>query len=261
MKDSLTIRACQLQSEKNVFDNITKHVEELKKCSKGDVLVYPELFSSGYFMDKNHLKNNAISIMEKPFKRLLELSMEYEVNVIFPFIESVNGELFNSVAVINKEGKLLGIKRKSINWKSENGFISEDNIDKNMEVFEIEDVKFSILICYELSFPELSRIVRKKGAQVLLAVAFWGNYALNHWIHQLAARAIDNGLYVVGVNGIMADKTCGNTMAYNPDGEILGALGREEAVLKIDISISEMERNIKKWPYFSDFISYGLANK
>lgn len=115
-------------------------------------------------------------------------------------------------------------------------------------VYEIGGVKLGLSICYDLRFPELYRCLMEQGADVVVVPsAFTYRTGEAHWHTLLQARAIENQLYMVGVNQAgwhnEIRRTYGNTVVYSPWGDKLGCLDdQESSVLNVELDTEELER-------------------
>jgi predicted amidohydrolase len=261
MNKSFKVMGFQIQSKKDLDNNLNKHVENLEKYSSDvDMFVYPELFSTGYIMDKDYFNENAMDTNDEKFKSVLELSRKHNTNVLFPFLERCGDKLYNSVAVINRSGELLGIKRKFINWKTENGYLDEAPMKENLRVFQVDGIKVGILLCYEVSFAETDRYLKKQGVELIVIMSFWDRSAESQWIYQIATRAADNNVFAIGVNGFWKEHTCGNSMMANPNGDIVANLGHEEGTIVFEITKKQLEEEIDMWPYYEDYMAYNMKD-
>jgi predicted amidohydrolase len=93
-----------------------------------------------------------------------------------------------------------------------------------------------LLICYDLRFPELSRILTIKGADVLIAPSAWvaGEMKEEHWQTMIKARAIENGSYIVAPDQV-GNIYCGKSMVVDPFGVVLLDMGKREGMEIVDI--------------------------
>jgi predicted amidohydrolase len=93
-----------------------------------------------------------------------------------------------------------------------------------------------LMICYDLRFPELSRILTLKGANVLVAPSAWvqGEMKEEHWQTMVKARAIENGSYVVAPDQV-GNIYCGRSLAVDPFGVVLADMGKREGVEIVEI--------------------------
>jgi predicted amidohydrolase len=93
-----------------------------------------------------------------------------------------------------------------------------------------------LLICYDLRFPELSRLLTIKGADVLIAPSAWvaGEMKEEHWQTMIKARAIENGSYIVAPDQV-GNIYCGKSMVVDPFGIVLLDMGKREGMEIVDI--------------------------
>ena len=94
------------------------------------------------------------------------------------------------------------------------------------------------LPAFELRFPALAAEQKARGAETLFVPAGWvqGENKLLHWRTLLCARAIENGLTVLGADQYAPGKFVGHSMAFQPDGTALGELGEEQDLLIVKIN-------------------------
>ena len=99
--------------------------------------------------------------------------------------------------------------------------------------FDIEGIRFGIITCYDVRFPEIARDLTLKGAQAILVPAAWvrGPLKEDHWRSMLVARALENTVYVVGC-GESNERNIGMSMTIDPLGAVLsgvsGVVGRAD---------------------------------
>ncbi|MDI6885953.1 MAG: carbon-nitrogen hydrolase family protein [archaeon] len=86
-------------------------------------------------------------------------------------------------------GDVIGTYKRVVIHPMEKPFIQSG---KEFTVFEIDDITFGVLICFEMAFPELTRIIALKGASVIFVPASAPEEADYLWEARLKARAIDN---------------------------------------------------------------------
>ncbi|MDM8533250.1 carbon-nitrogen hydrolase family protein [Clostridiaceae bacterium HSG29] len=259
MNDNSFLRFGAVQSNHimNVSENLNRAKQIVNDISdKCDVIVFPELYSTGYFMNEQYLNSNAETIDGHFISEIKKNAKINDVFIFMPFLERKKDILYNSVAIISNNGEVIGVKRKSINWKPENGIINEGVLNENLEVYQINDFKIGVLICYEASFPENARELALKKCDAILIPSFWSDSALNHWVIQLCARALDNNVYVLGVNGLLDNSSCGNTMGILPDGNIDVSLEKNEGILYFNINSEKLHEIQRKIPYFTDYLEY-----
>lgn len=119
-------------------------------------------------------------------------------------------------------------------------------------VVEVGGWEVGLMICYDLRFPELSRLLVEEGAEVLVVPAGWlpGPKKLNHWRTLLQARAIENTVFVVGV-GQPEPRYCGHSMVVGPLGDIVVEGGPDEELLDAVLERADLEEARRTNPALS----------
>lgn len=113
-------------------------------------------------------------------------------------------------------------------------------------VFRAGSIKAGIIICYDLRFPELVRVLARQGMQLLLVPARWPMSRDDAWQTLLKARAIENQIFVVGCNS--CDSEGGYSYAFDPMGRCIFS-NRETKrcgvhVLRIDLKLLTQARRL-----------------
>jgi predicted amidohydrolase len=165
-----------------------------------------------------------------------------------------NGKIYNNAFVINKLGDIVSSYRKIhlFSLMGEERFFQPG--DKPV-IFDLDCGKASLIICYDIRFPELVRTVALGGAKVLFVPAEWPSLRGDHWHVLNIARAIENQMFVFAVNCVGCHKDnvfYGHSMAVDPWGQILIEGSGEEAVLVAEIAIALVEEVRSRMPIFAD---------
>ncbi|TFG60922.1 MAG: carbon-nitrogen family hydrolase [Spirochaetales bacterium] len=111
-----------------------------------------------------------------------------------------------------------------------------------------------VFICYDLRFPELGRTLAVQGAEILLVPAQFPHPRLDHWRVLLQARAVENQVFVMGVNRVGNDgnnRFFGHTSVYDPWGELVAGSGEGEGIVYADIDTAKVEEVRRKIPCLS----------
>jgi len=138
----------------------------LDQTAEADLIVIPELANSGYNFES---KEQAISLAEKidssPFVEfLIGKSKLLNLFIVSGINEIKNGKLYNSAVLVGPDG-LIGKYRKIHLFMNEFDFFEKGNL--GLPVFEIDNYKVGILICFDWIFPEVWRILALKGADII----------------------------------------------------------------------------------------------
>jgi predicted amidohydrolase len=234
--------------------NLEKMLSMIEKAADtgADIICFPELAYTGYFLTSYELQSLAEPIDGYFFEKISEHAREKRIHVIAGYAESVNipGKMYNSCLFVDDEGNLIGNMRKVNAWGQEKLKFAEG--DK----FPVIKTKFGnvgIQICYDVEFPEPSRIQALKGAEIVFVSAVWSIPAERRWHVDLAGNALFNLMYVVGSNTV-GNNCCGSSMIVGPDGEVRALASRtEEELLIHTIDLNEVLEVRSRIPYFNDF--------
>lgn len=146
---------------------------------------------------------------------------------------------YNTAVVIDRTGALVCTHRK--HHLFDRGSSREsDKFTPGNRLFAPIDTDFGrigLLICYEVRFPEVARLQTMEGAEYLLVIASFvsGPGKREAWHALLAARAIENGCYVLGADQVKPPVALGESAAYGPNALCIDKLdGENEGMLFVD---------------------------
>lgn len=108
-------------------------------------------------------------------------------------------------------------------------------------VLDLGGIRWGLMTCYDLRFPEMSRMLVEAGAEGLLLVAAWvaGPRKVLHWETMLRSRAIENLCWVVA-SAQCGQKYSGHSQVISPYGDVVARLGDETATLDVQIDPCEV---------------------
>jgi len=216
-----------------------KWIGRASKDHKANLVVLPESATTGFTpnMPLEAFYNIIEPLDGSSVEKVCKAAKDFGIYVIFPMYEKAKKKniIFNSAIVISDKGEVKGVYRKTHLFPTERincGGWSTPG--KELPVFDCGFAKIGITICYEGDFPELSRILVLKGAEVIARpAAFLRSFEI--WELTNKARAYDNHVYVVATNSIGPDAGdnyyFGHSMIVNPLGQkIAQARGTKEIV-------------------------------
>jgi predicted amidohydrolase len=200
-----------------------------------DLVVFPELTDTGY--DLRTIRKSASSWMGLPLSLLRKTAAGLNLHMICGLTEKEAGTIYNSLAVINPQGEVIGRYRKTHLFAS--GTTDERRYFSAGSAFELVHIgvmRAGLAICYDLRFPEMSRALTLNGAETLLFSAAWPLARIQHWQALLTARAIENQCAVIGCNRVGTDAKLtfgGSSCILGPGGELIaqGSTDTEELVV------------------------------
>ena len=152
--------------------------------------------------------------------------------------------VYDTVVLINERGRLISYYRK-LHLYDALGFKESTKLLAGSKLFSpvISPLgKLGTLICYDLRFPELSRILAIKGSKALIAPSGWvqGTMKEDHWLIMCRARAIENGVYLIAPNQI-GNIFCGRSLIVDPFGVVVVDMGNSEGFEIIDLDLSRID--------------------
>jgi len=201
-----------------------------------DLIVFPELSTTGYMGTPEEFDQNAYRLTEDPgAKAMQELSGRYRVTIVYGFAERDPDDpsiLYNAAAIVSR-GKVLGSYRKVHPFDSEKIWCTPGS---EYPVFETDFGKLGVMICWDTAFPEVARIYALKGAQVLAICTNWETSETDaldplkpkNWELAMRARAFDNFVPVAAANRVGNDRGCrffGHSKIINFLGDVAAAAG------------------------------------
>ncbi len=240
----------------NIDENLKRGIKFIdqacKQESELDLIVFPEMWTTGYHLSKEAFLKLGENREGKTVTMMQEQADRVNSAIVAPFIEKdEDDKLYISVALIDCDGQLHGIVRKSILWGREQNIFNPGKIE--YPVFDIKVGKVGILICYEMEFPEPSRLLALKGAEFIVCPSIWSLAASRRWDIQLPARSLDNTVFVLGINTV-GNNSCGKSKLVSPLGDVLieASDSREEVFVHV------IDKEVLMWareevPYLSDF--------
>jgi predicted amidohydrolase len=196
---------------------------------KADVIVFPELFTTGYRRDGMDHPGLAESLADGPsISRLRRAAGDAHLTVVGTLLEAADGLVYDTAVVIDPAGRLAGSYRKSHLYPAERAHFAAGDA---LEVIDAGVARIGLAICFEHAFPEIFTELALGGADLIAipsAVPVGYEYLLEL---RTRARAQDNQVFVAASNLVGFDGVtdwCGRSMIVGPRGEVLAAAGGDE---------------------------------
>lgn len=241
-----TIACVQMQSalgqKPENLKKMKEHVASIMKDPQVDLIVFPELAVTGYECSEQYRE------LSEPFPggdsivQMAETAKQFHVFIAFGFIEKAikNGTevLYNSVALIDKQGQVLGHYQKSHLVEGPETQMFEKGTE--YQVFETEIGNIGIMVCWDTAYPEVARILALKGAEIILCPAAWEAPYDEDWDIVQCARSFDNVLYIASCNHVGTDRELsffGKSKIVGPVGRTMIEAGAEEEVIKATVDL------------------------
>ncbi|MBQ8688432.1 MAG: carbon-nitrogen family hydrolase [Ruminococcus sp.] len=233
----MRIALCQLNIEYLRYEkNIIRAEHFICEAARNhaDCIVFPEMSFTGYSMDTAIIsrwgKDACIAMQE--------IAVKAQIAIGFGWVCSAENRLAeNHYSFIDRTGKMIldYVKIHPFSYAKENCFYQGGT---SLPTADLCEIPFMNAICYDLRFPELFRILAKE-VYAAFVPANWPAKRFSHWKTLLQARAIENQMYLIGINcvgdqdGILYS---GGSMVIAPDGTILCDCKNDEGLFFTDIS-------------------------
>lgn len=277
----ITVAAIQMQCSTEVEENINKADLMVREAaSKGaQIILLPELFERQYFCQERRYEyyDFAKPVEENDaVKHFTKLAAELSVVIPVSFYEKDGNVLYNSVAVIDADGTILGIYRKTHipddHFYQEKFYFTPGNT--GFKVWDTKYAKIGVGICWDQWFPETARCMAVKGAELLFYPTAIGSEpilesdSMPHWRRCMQGHAGSNLMPVIAANriGLEDVKPCkenggqesslnfyGSSFMTDETGDIVEDAPRDkEQVLIHTYDLDEIANNRLSWGIFRD---------
>ena len=257
-----------MKSSTEKSENLTASIDYIREAAekKAQLVCFPE-FQMAY-SPTEQLAKELLSIAEKVQGQFISTlgreAKRSRINVIATIFESLkpeqnnksksnhqNNRVSDTAVIISNQGLIKSIYRK-LHLYDALGFKESDKLasgNKIIQPLRTTSGKIGLMICYDVRFPEMSRILALAGAEILVIPSAWvqGVMKEEHWQIMLKARAIENGCYVIAPDQV-GNIFSGRSMVVDPFGITLLDMGAKEGLEIIDIDRSRLKSVRKSLP-------------
>lgn len=245
-----------------VWENIEVNLKTLTLkinsiAEKIDLIVLPEMFSTGFSM-----KPNGISETEngRAVQWMIEIAKSKQIAITGSLIIEENKSYYNRLFFVFPDGSY-----KTYNKKHLFSLASEEKVyesGKEKLIVNYKGWNICPLICYDLRFPVYSRIV-EKAYDLLIYVASWPDQRIYAWDSLLKARAIENMSFVVAVNRSGEDAS---ENKYSGHSQVIDYLGKyiqepmiDEQIVIVTLQKDGLEKARNRFAFLDDADKFELT--
>ena len=253
---------------KSIEDGLFQ-LQSLSKAAsaqQAEIICFPETFIPGYPQEEYNVQKATPEDLQSALRKASIIAKENQIAIILPMDWYENDKFLNVAFVISKEGEVLGYQSKNQLDPTEDTIWSAGS---TRQLFEINNVKFGIVICHEgFRYPESVRWAAMRGASIVfhpylagsdkegVTLTNWGDKNNPYYEKAMMMRSIENKIYFASVNyatkfqdaatSLIAPE--GNCIAHQPYGES-GVL-----VFDIDTTLATgiLAKRFKKHLYYSE---------
>lgn len=277
----MTVAAVQMFCNRSVDENIAAAEKLVRQAADegAQVVLLPELFERAYFCQERNYDfyKFATSVEENPaVKRFSKVAAELKVVLPISFFEREGTVTYNSVAMIDADGSVMGVYRKTHipddHFYQEKFYFTPGNT--GFRVWDTRYGRVGVGICWDQWFPEAARCMTLMGAQVLLYPTAIGSEpiiecdSMPHWRRCMQGHSASNVIPVIAANRVGEERVIpskennfqesaltfyGSSFITDETGEVLedaGRTGEKILVHKFDLDAIDMMR--MSWGLFRD---------
>lgn len=259
--EKIKIAAIQMSTVADKMENVrtVKTYLEKIKDENPDFVILPEMFCCPYQTE------NFPIYAEKEggpvWQQLSGYAKQYGIYLIGGSMpeKDAEGNVYNTSYIFDREGKQIGKHRKvhlfDIDVKGGQTFKESDTLTAGDSdtVFDTEFGKIGVMLCFDIRFPELSRMMVNDGAKVIFVpAAFNMTTGPAHWELSFRTRALDNQIYMVGcapARDVSAGYiSWGHSIVTVPWGRVTGMLDENEGILLAELDMDYEEQVREELP-------------
>ena len=269
----IKVAIAQFSMPDNYEKCIEKADEFIKTASKNgvDLLLLPELFEGLYFcqIENYDFFSKAEEVKDsKTLKHFQEMAKEYKIVLPISFFEKSGNCYFNSLVMIDKDGTIVDLYRKS---HIPTGECYEEKFyftpgDTGFKIFKTKAGNIGVGICWDQWFPETARILALKGAEILLFPTAIGSEPVlpkdskSHWQNVMKGHAAANIMPVLAANRVGVEamgkssmKFYGSSFIADQHGDFVTEMNREEEGIRFaEFDLSEIAKERFGWGVYRD---------
>jgi len=269
----MKIGLIQFAGKQDPAANVARATELIGEAAAqgADVVCLHELVTTVYFAfeEDGRYFDWAEPIPGPATEHFGQLARRHNLALVLPLFErGEEGAYFNTAAVLDTNGSLLGTYRKSII-----PFVCRDGSgpstferhyflpgDHGLPVFKTSNgLTIGVQICFDRHFPEHFRVLSLQGANLICVPTTSDRKGERHWAFELQTAAYNNGCWVAGVNRVGVDEGCagddwyGQSLLVDPHGDVVAQAGdREDEVLVADFDPAVVPKVRATWGFFRD---------
>jgi deaminated glutathione amidase len=260
MGRSHRVAIVQMKSSESKEENLRISLDFVKAAAKGKarLICFPEFQMAFSSARRSSKRLAAIAESAKNGNFIMELcrsARRCNIGIVATIYEKGDmpseSRVYDTAVLINNKGKVISLYRKlhlydALGFKESLKLMAGDSIK---EPNHTSAGTLGLMICYDIRFPEMSRILALQGAEILVAPSAWfqGFMKEDHWETLLKARSIENGLYMVAPDQV-GNVFSGRSMVIDPFGAVILDMGNKEGLQIAEIDLSRVQSIRKSLP-------------
>ena len=259
--EKIKVAAIQMPTLTDKMQNVRTagiYLEKIKD-EKPDFVILPEMFCCPY-----QTQNFPVYAEEEGgpvWQQLSEYANQYGIYLIGGSMpeKDAEGKVYNTSYIFDRQGKQIGKHRKvhlfDIDVTGGQTFKESDTLTAGDHdtVFDTEFGRMGVILCFDIRFPELARMMVNDGAKaIFVPAAFNMTTGPAHWELSFRTRALDNQIYMIGC-APMRDESAGyiswgHSIVTDPWGRVIDMLDEKEGVLLTELDLGYEEQVREELP-------------
>ena len=251
------VALAQIESSTNKEENLRSAVSIIEQAGRrgAELITFPEFLMafSPASQSPEELSKIAETVDGRFISTLCEAARKNHVAVLATIYETsaTPNRVFDMAVWLDAFGNVAMTYRK-IHLYDAFGFKESDKFEPGSAIslpVVSGEYRFGVMICYDLRFPEMARILALEGSNVLVVPAGWvqGDLKVDHWQTMIKARALENGCYIIAP-GQTGNIYIGHSMIVDPLGRSLVDLGAEEGLEVVELNLALVQETREKLP-------------
>ncbi len=235
--------------------NISKLEKFLSLGEHGQIVVVPEMFTTGFSMD---IENMAESMQGESILELKRLASEYICILVGSLMIQEDGRYYNRLFWVQPDGRIYSYDKRhlfSLTQEPQLFTAGESRV-----ICSVNGWHFLPQVCYDIRFPVWLR--NQGDYDVMVVAASWPEARIYAWEQLLIARAIENQCYVIACTRVGTDphgvSHCGGSMIVAPDGSICQKLMHSEGFLHHRLNYQKLVTFRKDFPFLADRDNFSI---
>lgn len=272
----VSVAATQMQCSWDIDDNVQRAESLIREAAAqgAQIILIQELFETPYFCIEQEFKHLdlATSVDESPtIKKMSALASELSVVLPVSWFERAGNAFFNSMAMIDADGSVMGVYRKThipnaIGYQEKQYFSPGDT---GFKVWDTSYARVGLGICWDQWFPETARCLALMGAEILLYPTAIGSEpgddsvdSMAHWQNVMCGHAAANIMPVVASNRIGREQATssdmhmtfyGSSFITDEFGNKVEVASRgDQSILTHSFDLAEIKSFRESWGLFRD---------
>lgn len=236
---------CEIGNPEANRRKISARMREAAEKS-ASLVIFPECALTGYSFDSLDEASGFAEPLDGPSsEEIASACSETGVYAVAGFIEKEGGRFFNSAMVVGPNGVIGSYRKVHLPFLGVDRFLSPG--DRPFDIFELPFGRVGINICYDSSFPEAARVLKLKGAEMIILPTNWPPGAWRNPEFVIQTRAMENHINFVAVNRVGVERGwhfIGKSKAIDYNGDtIIAAAGDGEELMLAEVDLAGANKN------------------